>query len=431
VNRRQFLKSTGASLVGGATVGSVPSIRTYWSPLHTAASAPPAGQRAYGVLGMPVGDLAAMKAIKAAGCTHTVIQAQWRQLQPNGAGAPLSTAAVQLLKDDLANAKAAGLKVLWENALQYPPGWVLSAVEPFKDQHGAVYPAAAQPSGKQVANWMWTALGQHYVSDFLVKLGVGLGTPMLAQIDAVKLGGGWYGELHYAPSVSGGNAFQGFGRSMQTGFGLASNQAVCPLPGYKPFTGQSANDLTWLNWYLDGIGNWLTWFIAAHRSAGFTADVHVCHPGYGVRSNQAISSAGYQQAAALGEDPTRVMGFYASNPTVWPYCTWMDTADGFDPPSVDSDLSAWKKIYAEAVKRNKHTKLWGENTGNENTAGMDGIFAGNPNGSALSTAQYRDAPPQGVYGYQGIFWLSYASLKAGGSQASLSDYRRAITTLAT
>lgn len=378
---------------------------------------------------MPLGNVAAMKAIKAAGCTHTTIQASWGQLQPGGAGAPLAAAAVNSLKTELANAKSAGLKVMWENALHYPPAWVIAAVEPFKDQNGAVYQAASQPSGKQVANWMWTALGQQYVADFLNKLGVALGSTLLAQIDGLKTGGGWYGELHYAPSLSGGNAFQGFGKSMQTGVGLAANQVVCPVPGYKPFSGNSAHDVAWINWYLDGIGRWLSWYIAAQRAAGFTADCHVCHPGYGVRSNQSITSSGYQQAAALGEDPTRVMGFYVLDPTVWPYCTWMNTSDGYDPATVDSDLAAWKKIYQEAVKRNKHLKLWGENTGGENTAGMNAIFAGNANGSALSKVTYPLAPAQGVYGYQGIFWQSYGTLAAGGANAALADYHSAIEAL--
>lgn len=273
---------------------------------------------------------------------------------------------------------------------------------------------------------MWTARGQSLVADFLHELAASLGPSRLAQIDGIKTGGGWYGELHYPPSATGGNAFHAFGKSMQTGIGLATNQVVCPLPGYRPFSGRPRLDTIWLDWYLDGLGKWLKRLIALHRDAGFAADFHVCHPGYGVRSNQEITSAGYQQAAALGEDPARMMDFYLSDPKVWPYRTWLNTADGYYPPHVDSDLSAWKKIYQEAVKRNKHLKLWGENTGNESTRGMDQICAGNPRGSAMSTAPYEFAPPEGVHGYQGIFWLSYASLAAGGRHASLADYENAI-----
>ncbi|MEO7058902.1 MAG: hypothetical protein ABI083_04240 [Lapillicoccus sp.] len=389
-------------------------------------AAPTLGPKTYGVLGVPVGSLAALKAIKAAGSTHVLIQAPWDQLQPRGAGTSLNAAAVDPLTTQLDQAKRVGLRVMWENAFHYPPAWVLAAVEPFVDQNGVIYDSAGSAPGRRVANWMWTARGQLLVADFLRKLAAALGPSRCAQMDGIKTGGGWYGELHYPPSATGGDAFQGFGTSMQTGIGLAPHQVVCPLPGYRPFSGRPRLDSIWLDWYLDGLGTWLTWLIAAHRSAGFAADFHVCHPGYGVRSNQVISSAGYQQAAALGEDPARMMDVYVSDPQVWPYCTWLNTKDGFYPPQVDSDLSAWKKIYEEAVRRNKHLKLWGENTGHETTTGMDGIFRGNPRGSALSTAPYILAPPQGVYGYQGIFWLSYASLTRGGRDASLADYRRAI-----
>jgi hypothetical protein len=385
--------------------------------------------QAFGVLQMPTGNLAAKQQIKAAGCTHTVIQAQWSALQPSGAGTALNSTAVASLIQEYADAATAGLKVMLEVALQYPPSWVLSGVESFKDQFGNVLNGSAQSGGQQVSNWMWTSAGWGYVSDFVNKLGAALGSGSIAQTSDVKIGGGYYGELHYPISVATAPnySFWGYGTSMQTGTGLASGQVVCPNPGYTIFSGTDAQDSQWLNWYLNGLGTWIMFFIGAMRTAGWTAcDYHVCHTGYGIRSNEVHSSTAYQSSAGTGEDPARMIGVYAHDPKIWPYCTWMNTADGYDPVYTDTDISAWKKIYEEAYLRGKHYKLWGENTGGENTAGLQAIFSGGTYGSALSGATYAQAPPV-TYGFQGIFWLQYSSLTGGVmGNASLSDYTTSI-----
>jgi hypothetical protein len=384
----------------------------------------------YGVLGMPRGDLASKQAIKTAGCTHTVIVANWSQLQPNGPGIALDPTQLALLTTDFAQAKSVGLKVLFEFAIHYAPSWALTgtnAIESFVDQNAVTYDGALAASGKQVANWMWTTLGRTYVQDFVNKVAAGIGVLNLQYIDAIKTGGGYYGELHYPPANSGtGNSFQGFGISMQSGTGLASDQVVCPLAGYIPFNGGSdANDSIWINWYIDGLVTWVKAFIAIQRTAGFAADFHVCCAGYGIRSDNLHSDAGYQQSAALGEDPVRFVAYTATDSQVWPYSTWLDTSDGFSGGTNDTDMAAWKKIYSESLVRNKYFRLWGENTGGESTSGLQNIFSGYQYGSALSIASYAGAPAQ-TYGFQGLFWLSYDSLTAGGSNASLSDLATAI-----
>lgn len=377
---------------------------------------------AWGVLEIPSANLAAKETVAAAGCTWVELDAEWGTFQPSGPGTALSSAAVATMAGDFADCATAGLDVMLEVALQYPPAWVMSDTEGFRDQFGNVY-SGTSGSGAQVANWMWTSAGWGYVADFIAKLATALGPSLTAQTAGVKVGGGYYGELHYPVSIatSPNYSFWGYGTSMQTGTGLASGQSVCPEPGYTIFSGTDAQDSEWLNWYLNGLGTWLLWDIGQMRTAGWDCDYHVCHPGYGVRSNQLHSQAGYRQSAGCGEDPRRMIGAYSHDPQIWPYCTWLNTADGFDPVGADSDLSAWKKVYEEAYARNKHFKLWGENTGGESNSAMNGIFSGNADGSALSGASYNLAPAQ-HYGYQGIFWLDYATLTAGGGGATLANY---------
>lgn len=386
----------------------------------------------FSVLEMPAGNLAAKQAIKAAGCTHTTVQAQWTSLQPSGPGTALNSTAVAAIVTEYQQAAEAGLKVMFELALQYPPSWVVaggSAVEQFVDQYATTFTPGDSGSGNYVANWHWTALGWSYVTDLCNKLASALGPAILAQTAEIKIGGGPYGECHLPVYQASGDQYShwGYGSSMQTGTGLASGQVVCPNPGYAIYSGTTAQDVQWLNWYLGGMGVWLMFFVGAMRTAGWTAaDYHVCHPGYGIRNGENTTNTAWRQSAAACEDPERMMGFYAHDSKIWPYCTWLDATDGYDPPGVDSDLGAWKKVYNGAYQRGKLAKLWGENTGGETTAQMAAIFSGGTYGSPLGRTSWTVSAGGPPYGYNGINWLSYASLTAGGSNATLANLATSI-----
>lgn len=359
---------------------------------------------------------------KAIGCTHAIVSANWTELQPTATGTIDATvmARVTAAYD---HCESIGLGVIMAIGLQYPPSWVKSGVEPFKDHLGNQYLNTSTSDGKAVRNWIWTQTGRNYLSDLWTRFAASLGPTRVAKTYGVRLGGGWYGELHYSESVSGSGtlAWQGYGASMQLGTDLASDLTVCPLPGYIPYgTGSTdANDSIWLNWYLNGLVTFGLWQIAQFKALGFTKNLYMLQPGYGVRSNQTRTNAGYKQAAALGEDPVRMIGAIMNLPEAQWYSTWLNTSDGFPGGTVDSDKAAWKKLYEEALKRSKHWGLVGENTGSESNTGMDNIYAG-ALGSA-SYAGYPGTPSTGHY-YRGMLWLDWNSLNAGGSAATLTHY---------
>src|ERR1051325_1902749 len=138
----------------------------------------------YAVVGAD--SLAAKQQAKLAGLTHAVVQANWSALQPSGAGTALNSGELAYLNSQIADCMSAGLQPILEHALQYPPAWVLSAVEMFKDQGGLSWSSAE--SGKQVRNWMWTANGRTYVADLFTKVAAGLTGPNKAAIAMIRFG---------------------------------------------------------------------------------------------------------------------------------------------------------------------------------------------------------------------------------------------------
>lgn len=379
-------------------------------------------------------DTAADKrAVKAAGCTHVVVQAYWDRLQPSGPGSALDSDALGELQRQYLDAQAAGLAVILEHALHFPPDWVIAGVEAFRDQDGREWAPSRDQAGKRVRNWMWTANGRSWVADFIARVAAELGPALVGATDRVRFGGGYYGELQYpAEYLSSPYSYWGFGSSMQSGHGLAGDPLLtpCPVPGYRPFTGTAAQDSEWVDWYLDGIESWMLFGVATLKAAGYRCDLMVMHPGSSVRANQTRADGAYRQNVASGVDFVRVIGRYKDDPQVWPWSTWINGPDPASPVRVDSDQAAWKKLAAEATIRGKGSRMWGENTGGEDPAGLVSVFqealrATPRSGPPLVTG--RPDRPRPYVGYAGLMWLDYRSLtsaRSGG--ATLGDYRRAI-----
>lgn len=370
------------------------------------------------------------QAFKDAGGTHLVVPVFWTRMQPTEGGA-LDTGWMASINAELDDCRAIGLKPILSHSIQYPPAWAVSAIEGFKDQAGNVWDGGLG-TGKQVRNWMWTANGRAHVADYLTKVRAGLSPVNRAAVTRVRFGGGYYDELQYPPeSLTAPASYWSFGASMQTGTGLAAGLTPCPVPGYVPRTGTDAQDIAWINWYLDGIENFLLWQIITLKAIGWTVPLSVCHPGYGVRQNMTRSQDGYWQQVAAGQDFTRAIGAYKNDPQVWPWSTWINGAEQYPTSPFDTDQAAWAKLYAEAAVRGKHHDLWGENTGGESNADMDDVFANPlanstpPAGEPVTFGSRRDG---GIYrGYRGLMWLNYSTLTGGGQHATLAHYAEKIS----
>ena len=358
---------------------------------------------AFGVIGADDAATPAARTTAAAnGTTHILVRAYWDRLQPTSAGQAVDATEIANLASVLTDAQGKGLKVLLSLELQYPPAWAQTAIPKFRKQDNATEWSAAQASGDNVRDWMWTQTGRTAVSDFVRKT---LAALDLTKVDAVKLGGGIKGELQF-PSVGGAApyAFWGYGAAQQNGADLATGMTRCPAAVRYPFVpfaagNAAADNTTWTNWWLDGLKTWMLWLIGEHRAGGWDGLVYVQHPSFGLRSNWTQADATYQEAVAQGQDWDRLLAAYQSDRTVWPYSTWMDQVDPFTPITADSDKAAWRKLYELAQARGKHYLIWGENTGGQTNADMDRVF------QAGAVA----------LGYRGVVWLDHTSLNDGAT----------------
>lgn len=351
---------------------------------------------------------------KAAGATHGLVEVFWDRCQSAAAGAVDASTAITGI--DLV--RGAGLKVCLRVSLQYPPQFVKDNVPKFKRAGGTDHTAAAD-SGKDIRDWVWSAVGRGYVADYLSKLFTQIDW---SQVERVQVGGLNAGELSYPESdtvtVPNVPYWWGYSTPAQTGAGLAPRMAVCPVPGHVPSTGTTwvANDVAFVGWYHQSMINWMVWLIEQHRDH-FDGPIWVMHPGAGLRevSQTPTGSAAlaYRTNAAAGLDWAGQVGSYPDD--VHPYSTWVD-ADHFGTQyysaTFDGDAAPWLHLLRVARAAGRGGRIWGENTGGNTNTDMNRIF------QVGAVA----------HGFEGLGWLSHDSLTSGTDDTYANFATRIATT---
>ncbi len=240
--------------------------------------------------------------------------------------------------------------------------------------------------GDDIRDWVWTAMGRVKVQDFINKVFDALGDSYKAKLCGVRLGGGPFGELMFPKPGSEPYAWWGFGLAPQSGADLAEDQSVAPR--LAPGTNQGA-EKRWIEWFHDSLNTFLLWLIEVHRD-NWNGDIFVLHPSFGIRDDWPLDSDTYYLSAAEGQDWRRYLSSYASQPKVYPWCTWADRLDYDSPPVLDSEKAPFRKLWELATEQQR-TGIGGENTGTYNTNLFDS------NGAM-------------ALGYQNIMWITWNSL---------------------
>ncbi|MDT5042917.1 MAG: hypothetical protein QOE51_3902 [Actinoplanes sp.] len=152
------------------------------------------------------------------GVTAKTLAMAWSAYEPGNGQWSAAYAAAK--RAELATYQAQGFAVVADFGMQYTPKWVLGLDNDtrYVDQYGNAY-TSTEP-GKNVADAVFDPKVRAAVGAYLNKAVKDLGVQNLT---GIRVGGGWYGELHYP--VSGANSLWGYSANA-----LRSN----PVPGWIP-----------------------------------------------------------------------------------------------------------------------------------------------------------------------------------------------------
>ena len=217
---------------------------------------------------------------QAAGVGAVTIQVSWDLAEPSSGSFSTSYLTQQGQfpgpLTEVNQALAAGLKVIIDPGLQYPPQWVVNLPNSqFVNQFGATY-SGPIASGNDAVNAVTNLTVRSLEQTYLTWLGQQF---VPGSITAVREGGGPLGELRYPlPEDGSGNYNDSYWAYD------ADTQAALPpsVQGWTPGTGNAAQATTFLDAYnqnLDSYGVWLN----GQLVQDFATTVLLMLPGWGER----------------------------------------------------------------------------------------------------------------------------------------------------
>jgi hypothetical protein len=372
---------------------------------------PPAASKVYGTLQSSTSRISTNKD---AGVNLVTLSIHWDRFEP--AEGQLDTAYIASIKDQISQYRNAGMQIILGTGIHHPPSWLFNyPYSRYIDQYGDVY--APGLSGKNIANMIFNQNMRDKQETYLNRVFTQLGTDFYA----VRLGGGWYGELNYPDNNynNHSNAYWAYDQIAQgNATGLPSSMTKAPITGWRPGSTSVNHDAarSFANWYMASLQNYHDWQITTVRKL-YPGKLLMLYPSWGIRPGQldaaiAVDLNGSTSAEINGEvsrgfDYARYVGGI-TDPNVVVYSTWLnadDSNDGSTNPAI------WSPIHYLASLANSNPvqpKVFGENTGADTAADMTRSFN-----------QMRK------YNLLGIVWAFEPELYSG-TYASITDYKNAI-----
>jgi hypothetical protein len=371
----------------------------------------------------------------AKGIKVVTVSLSWRQFEP--IEGQINTAYVQEIKNQINQFKAAGMQVILSAGVQYTPDWIFNYPH---SRFATLDPAAANPikveyttteNGKKVSNMVFNQVLRTKQATYWSKLFEQFGTDFYA----VRLGGGWYGEVNYPTHQYGGrtNAYWAFDDIAQGNVPavdltkyLPEGINVSPVPGWVPGMAAASTDTAskFISWYMDSQKNYHDWQIKTVRTL-YSGNLIMMYPSWGVRPGDieaAVASNlnGTTAAEVNGElqrgfDFTRyIKGI--TDPRVIIYTTWLE-ATGNDASTNPARWTPVKYLASLAHQHPLKLRVGGENGGCDSALEMEYIFG-----------------QMQKYGLVGVTWAfepqlygqNTSSCTAGKSIATIDDYSRLI-----
>lgn len=351
----------------------------------------------YGILGANALDLTTLTGT---GVTAVSLEVGWDRLEPQrGRIDPTYAAQVAGRAEQI---RAAGLDVILDAGLQYPPSWVfdVGGDTRFVNQYGDVWQGQV---GARVPDAVFNPRVRRAQNRYLHRLSAVLHDGPIA---AIRVGGLWYNELHYPPATVGDH------RNSLWAFSPTA-QAQSPVPGYRPGQGTTEETAAFLAWYLEEINDYGMWQLRHYRRAfGWRPTLQLLLPGWGVRPGDVDKAvAGGLRGATRGEltgalnEGLDWAGLLPRAATVRghneAYTTWVDAADQGADPVYESPVRHLVRL-AQPLG----LPVAGENTGTNSPEEMQ-----------------RSVDRVHELGLTGLVWMNAAQLQ-DGRWATLDDYRR-------
>jgi len=327
---------------------------------------------AHPIVGTLESDPVRIPALSQAGARGVVVGVSWDRCE-TGEGT-FDSSYLKGIKHKIEQFRAQGQFVALDLGVQYPPQWILNeASSQFINQDGEPY-RAAPGTGDCGVNLVYSEKMRKEFEDYAAQVF----HELEGDIDAVRLGGGRYGELGYPTNQykSCANCYWAFDPVAQGRQpGLPAGEKSCPVPGWIPGQASPGHESArqFLDWYLESMRNYHDWQISMVRRY-FSGPLFMLYPSTGgLRPGQLLDAINDDANGSTGPEKTGEVGrgfdmarYIAGikDPRVVVYSTWIDGFEGSDDTSVDPKRwSPGHYLASLAASHRPPLLVGGENTG--------------------------------------------------------------------
>jgi hypothetical protein len=258
--------------------------------------------------------------------------------------------------------RAAGMRVALSPGLQFPASWVfgLDANTSYVNQYGDRFSSGSV--GMNVANAVFDANVRNAQATYIARIAQDFGN----NFTFIRIGGGWYGELHYPPANFNGhtNSYWAFDPNAQAG---------SPVKGWVPGQCCAAQAQQFYSYYSQSLINYENWQIQTFRSH-FSAQIEILFAGWGLRPGDITNAvngnlSGGTSAEVNGE--TQQSNDYADQVAQIADSGTIVYSDWLDAPDYGSTLNSESPVkYLVYLAQQKGLHVAGENTGAQSLSAL-------------------------------------------------------------
>lgn len=334
--------------------------------------------------------------LSAAGVDRVTLELGWDVFEPSQG--EIDNGYIQEQRARLAQFRSAGLDVVLDPGLQYPPSWVfgLPGQTRFINQFGDAWHG---PLSEDVPNAVFNRHVRRAQARHLANVGRLLGRDFVA----VRTGGLLMNEVRYPPADYRGR------RNAYWAFDVAA-QARSPVPGWRPGMQSQTKARQFASFYLASLRGYARWLTRV-TNRNFRGNALVLLPSWGLRPGQlrvavedGLRGRTEPERAGdvtSGQDWPRIVAMISRHRAV-AYTTWLDAAANGEGPGDESPVE-----YLERIATPRGVEVAGENTGSD----------------ASLPAMRRMAKASDRVRAQGGFWMASPALFAEG-RPNLDDLTR-------